>query len=171
VSKPKRLPPDQLCEVAVADLDQLLVDLHAPDPLTRASAVRQLCPCRSGPELYARYRGEVRRLQKDPSPLVRANALHVEQDALEQEAKLARWRAEQHRRRTHQAAASPEPERTDTAHRQQRQRQRGGGHRRAALSCPGALEDAALDEAGEELLEDPRWPRQRREQRRRRIRL
>ena len=31
--------------------------------------------------MYERFRGEVRRLQKDRSPRVRAAALHVEQDA------------------------------------------------------------------------------------------
>ncbi len=31
--------------------------------------------------MYERFRGEVRWLQKDPSPQVRAAALHVEQDA------------------------------------------------------------------------------------------
>jgi hypothetical protein len=31
--------------------------------------------------VYEQFRGEVRRLQKDPSPRVRAAALHVEQDA------------------------------------------------------------------------------------------
>jgi hypothetical protein len=51
MSKPKRLPPDQWREIAGTALNQLLTDLHAPDPLTRAKAVRQLCPCRSGPEL------------------------------------------------------------------------------------------------------------------------
>jgi hypothetical protein len=31
--------------------------------------------------VHERFRGEVKRLQKDPSPRVRAAALHVEQDA------------------------------------------------------------------------------------------
>jgi len=31
--------------------------------------------------VYERFRGEVKLLQKDPSPRVRAAALHVEQDA------------------------------------------------------------------------------------------
>ena len=31
--------------------------------------------------MYERFRGEVKRLRKDPSPQVRAAALHVEQDA------------------------------------------------------------------------------------------
>jgi hypothetical protein len=36
-----------------------------------------LADCR----LYERFRGEAKRLQKDPSPRVRAAALHAEQDA------------------------------------------------------------------------------------------
>jgi hypothetical protein len=39
------------------------------------------CTCASGFQAYERLRGEVKRLQKDPSPRVRAIALHVEQDA------------------------------------------------------------------------------------------
>ncbi len=36
---------------------------------------------RAGFLVYERFRGEVKRLQKDPSPQVRAAALHVERDA------------------------------------------------------------------------------------------
>jgi hypothetical protein len=123
--KTMRLRPDEWREVA--DLDQVIADLDAPEALTRAKAVRRLCPCRGGPEVYARFRGEVHRLQKDPSPLVRANALHVERDALEQEAKLSRWRAEQDRRRqTHEAARSSRRARGDP-----RRRARRGDDRRA----------------------------------------
>lgn len=44
-------------------------------------ALHAVCPCAAGFQLYERLRGEVRQLQKDPSPRVRAVALHVEQDA------------------------------------------------------------------------------------------
>lgn len=42
-----------------------------------------ICPCGAGFPLYERFRGEVKRLLKDPDPAVRAAALHVEHDACE----------------------------------------------------------------------------------------
>src|SRR6266851_3085642 len=42
-----------------------------------------VCPCAAGFPLYERFRGEVKRLKKDPDPGVRAAALHVEHDACE----------------------------------------------------------------------------------------
>lgn len=42
-----------------------------------------ICPCGAGFPLYERFRGEVKRLQKDPDPAVRDAALHVEHDACE----------------------------------------------------------------------------------------
>ena len=44
-------------------------------------ALHRVCPCGAGFLVYERFRGEVRRLQKDPGPRVRAAALHAEQDA------------------------------------------------------------------------------------------
>ena len=44
-------------------------------------ALHRVCPCASGFLVYEQFRGEVKRLQKDRSPRVRAAALHVEQDA------------------------------------------------------------------------------------------
>ena len=44
-------------------------------------ALHRVCPCGAGFGVYERFRGEVKLLQKDPSPRVRAAALHVEQDA------------------------------------------------------------------------------------------
>ena len=44
-------------------------------------ALHRVCPCGAGFVVYERFRGEVKRLQKDPSPWVRAAAQHVEQDA------------------------------------------------------------------------------------------
>ena len=40
-------------------------------------ALHRVCPCGAGFVVYERFRGEVKRLQKDPSPRVRAAALHV----------------------------------------------------------------------------------------------
>jgi hypothetical protein len=59
----------------------LLARLRSPDEQTRIKALHGVCPCASGFQAYERLRGEVKRLQKDPSPRVRAIALHVEQDA------------------------------------------------------------------------------------------
>jgi len=59
----------------------LLAQLRAPDEEVRVRALHRVCPCGAGFLLYERFRGEVRRLQKDPSLRVRAAALHAEQDA------------------------------------------------------------------------------------------
>ena len=47
----------------------------------RVTALYRVCPCGAGFGVYERFCGEVKRLQKDPSPQVRAAALHTEQDA------------------------------------------------------------------------------------------
>jgi hypothetical protein len=59
----------------------LLAQLRSPDEQIRVKALHRVCPCVAGFLVYERFRGEVRRLQKDPSPRVRAAALHVERDA------------------------------------------------------------------------------------------
>jgi hypothetical protein len=63
------------------DLEGVFAQLRSVDEDVRVKAVHQVCPCRAGFLVYEQFRGEVRRLQKDPSPRVRAAALHVEQDA------------------------------------------------------------------------------------------
>ena len=63
------------------DLEAVLAQLHSADEQDRVTALHRVCPCGAGFLVYERFRGEVRRLQKDPSPRVRAAALHVEQDA------------------------------------------------------------------------------------------
>jgi hypothetical protein len=63
------------------DLTTVLDGLRSPDEQARVKALHAVCPCTAGFRLYEQFRGEVRRLQKDPSPRVRAIALHVEQDA------------------------------------------------------------------------------------------
>jgi hypothetical protein len=62
---------------------RLLVEMHSPDEQVRAQAVRQVCPCRLPWETFAAVRAAAKRLQRDPSPLVRAQARHVEEDARE----------------------------------------------------------------------------------------
>jgi hypothetical protein len=58
--------------------------------------MRQVCSCRLPWGLFAQLRPAAKRLQHDPSPLVRANALHVEEDAKEIAAleTLQEWIAE-----------------------------------------------------------------------------
>jgi hypothetical protein len=64
----------------------MIAGLHSPQPQARIKALHSMCPCAAGFRLYERFRGEVKRLQKDPDPGVRATALHVEHDACEIEA-------------------------------------------------------------------------------------
>lgn len=63
------------------DLAVVLDGLRSPEEQARVKALHAICPCAAGFQLYEQLRGEVRQLQKDPSPRVRAIALHVEQDA------------------------------------------------------------------------------------------
>jgi hypothetical protein len=62
---------------------RLLTEMRSPDERVRAQAVRQVCPCRLPWDLFAQLRPAAKRLQYDPRPMVRANALHVEEDAKE----------------------------------------------------------------------------------------
>lgn len=66
-----------------ADVQRLLADMKSPDEMTRAGAVREICPCRMPWEVFDQLRRAAKPLQKDPSPVARANALHIEQDARE----------------------------------------------------------------------------------------
>jgi hypothetical protein len=61
----------------------LLARLWSADARVRIRALHILCPCAAGYPAYEQFRGEVRRLQKDPDPGVRAAALHVERDECE----------------------------------------------------------------------------------------
>lgn len=66
---------------AAVDPVRLLSELESADETVRAKAVRSLCPCHAGWELFERHIGLVSRLGKDHSPAVRAHALHVLEDA------------------------------------------------------------------------------------------
>ena len=66
---------------SVPDWDVILSDTQSPDETVRASAVCSLCPCRSGWELFEAHLPLIRQFQKDVSPLVRASALHLFEDA------------------------------------------------------------------------------------------
>jgi hypothetical protein len=70
--------------------------MQSADEHIRAQAVRQLCPCRLPREVFRHVRPAVKRLRNDPSPLVRAQARHVEEDARELAAleALSEWIAE-----------------------------------------------------------------------------
>jgi len=61
----------------------MLAQLGSPDPRVRIRALHRLCPCAAEFLGYEQFRGEVKRLQKDPDSGVRAAALHVERDACE----------------------------------------------------------------------------------------
>jgi hypothetical protein len=74
-----------------ADEAQILAELQSPDEAVRARAVRRMCPCRVSWEVFDRLRKLTQQLQRDPSPLVRANARHVEEDAREVCALEALW--------------------------------------------------------------------------------
>jgi hypothetical protein len=67
--------------MAEADVERILTGMQSDDEITRANAVREICPCRMPWEVFDRLRKAARPLRKDPSPLVRANALHIEEDA------------------------------------------------------------------------------------------
>ena len=67
----------------MADPDAVRARLRSPDAQVRVTAWHSICPCAAGFPLYESFRGEVKHLQKDPDPGVRAGALHVEHDACE----------------------------------------------------------------------------------------
>ena len=68
------------------DADVLLAQLRSADEEVQVKALHRVRPCGAGFVVHERFRAEVERLQKDPSPAIRAAALHVEQDACEIEA-------------------------------------------------------------------------------------
>ena len=65
----------------LTDVESRLPDLQSPDAEARAEAVRAFCPCHAGWEAFESHVGEVLRALRDPSRAVRAEALHVFQDA------------------------------------------------------------------------------------------
>jgi hypothetical protein len=67
--------------VGETNVERILADMQADDEVTRAHAVRQICPCRMPWPVFNRLRKAAKRLQNDPSPLVSAHARHIEEDA------------------------------------------------------------------------------------------
>ncbi len=66
---------------AVPDIERCLTDVHSTDEDARGRGVRGFCPCHAGWEAFEAHVGEVLRAMRDPSRAVRAQALHVFEDA------------------------------------------------------------------------------------------
>ena len=62
-------------------IEQRLPDARSPDEVVRGDVARGLCPCHVGWEVFERHVSLVFQLLKDPSHVVRAQALHVFEDA------------------------------------------------------------------------------------------
>jgi hypothetical protein len=116
-----------------ADVARLLADMQSPDGHVRARAVREVCPCRLPWEVFGQVRTAARRLQRDPSPLVRANAQHVEEDARELASleALREWLAE----REPEVGWEDAARRAERGDRRQRRRRRGGDASDITLRC------------------------------------
>jgi len=96
--------------VAEAEVERILAALAANDAVVRARAAREVCPCRMPWPVFYRLRKAVARLRRDPSPLVRATALHVEVDARsvrEREAIMAALHEREARRPSWRAGSRP----------------------------------------------------------------
>lgn len=65
----------------IVDAVKLFSDLESSDETVRLKAVRSLCPCRAGWEVFEKHMDVVAQLKKDPSSKVRVAALHIFQDA------------------------------------------------------------------------------------------
>ncbi len=64
-----------------ADVGRAVRDMESADEVVRGDGVRALCPCHAGWEGFEGHVTEVMRALKDRSRGVRAQALHVLQDA------------------------------------------------------------------------------------------
>src|SRR5262245_19041655 len=65
---------------ASGEVERILAELRSTDENIRARAVREICPCRMPMDVFFQLRKAAKQLQKDPSPLVGANAFHIEKD-------------------------------------------------------------------------------------------
>jgi hypothetical protein len=74
---------DRSRPVTQDDVLRIMTDLESSDEDVRANALREVCPCRMSWEIFEQLRKPALRLRKDPSPLVRKLADHVEEDARE----------------------------------------------------------------------------------------
>jgi hypothetical protein len=64
------------------DVRPLVNELQATDEVVRGNAVRGLCPCHVGWEVFEQHVDVLIRLLRDRSDVVRAHALHVFEDAV-----------------------------------------------------------------------------------------
>lgn len=71
---------------AKPDLERAVTELDVSDDVLRGSAVRAFCPCRSGWSAFEQHVNLVIRRLRDPSRIVRLNALHVLEDAVRMQA-------------------------------------------------------------------------------------
>jgi hypothetical protein len=65
------------------DVSRILLELESPEEDARAKTLREVCPCRMSWETFELLRKPALKLRKDPSPLVRKLANHIEEDARE----------------------------------------------------------------------------------------
>jgi hypothetical protein len=75
----KRKSEQEVCEAI--DIKALRQALLTEDAEERARAVRKVCPCRLGFDVFEEFMAIALQLQKDPDPTVRAAAIHVFEDA------------------------------------------------------------------------------------------
>lgn len=72
----------KLARWARPDVKHLVADLQVTDEQVRGDAVRSLCPCHAGWDQFQQHVRSLSRLLRDPSRVVRRQALHVFEDAV-----------------------------------------------------------------------------------------
>lgn len=63
------------------DISDIVANLQVQDEVMRGDAVRSLCPCHAGWDLFEEHIAKLHQLLRDPKHLVRRHALHVFEDA------------------------------------------------------------------------------------------
>ena len=63
------------------DISDIVANLQVNDAVMRGDAVRSLCPCHAGWDLFEEHIGKLHQLLRDRNHLVRRHALHVFEDA------------------------------------------------------------------------------------------
>lgn len=64
------------------DIEAAVKDLNTSDDVLRSHAVRAFCPCHGDWSSFEEHVGQLMRGIRDPSRIVRKNALHVFDDAM-----------------------------------------------------------------------------------------
>ena len=110
------------------DIESLLPRLQSHDEEARGDAVRSLCPCHAGWDVFEGHVGRVLRMLRDPSRGVRAHALHVFEDAARMqhadEFEYDIQEAEEMVRRKRASRFRPEESRLETIQREKIRRHR-----------------------------------------------